>query len=788
MDIEGYISEKSGKLEERIYDELPSEPECIYGMLREFLSRGGKRIRPVLTLACAEATGGTDEEAMPYALAIEIFHNFCLAGDSRVATNPGEFTRIEDIRPGAKVYSIDLGRGTICKNTVKRLFDNGIRDIYELRTKNRVVRATANHPFLVARKVHPQKVRLTKKGISEVRAAAKSKGVPLYKLGPLLGLPAGSKNYWTDTSYLIGYGHFHKICDFLGLALTEGSHYKDVASNMGVEVPLEWKKLEELRKGDLVIVATGFPDEGKEFAIPAPPSSPHVRARDKVSIPKSMSEDLSQMCGFFLGDGCVSISRKRSILNLSVPPGELREAYAALFGRIFNKEMGREKDNIYSASSRVAWLFDWLGLNRKATEKEIPGWVFRIPRRHKMMFLRGYLDSDGTVNRKGRTVYASSSRKLIEQLKLLLDSLGFVTPHVRKKIVVNRFPNAIKKRSEIYELELSNPRRVMEAIGSEYSLYIGRWKRNSGREYRFIHGRRCPRIGIDRNHFGTNPVLSVKKCGRGRVYDIEVENSHNFIANGLVVHNSLIHDDLEDASPMRRGKPTLHRQFGSPIAINSGDALYTAMWSSLLSKNLPAEKFQGAAKILVSGFSSVVEGQGTELEWYRRGKFDVSEDDYFRMARGKTGSLIGISCRMGAYASGAPEPVQEDLMGFGEKIGLSFQIKDDVLNLTADPSKYKKKIGEDIQEGKRSLITLRMLEVLSGERRKEVMATLAKKEKTDSEISGLISLAVECGAIKYAESVSDRLVEEAKKKLDAIEPQRRETLLALADYMVRREK
>jgi geranylgeranyl pyrophosphate synthase len=292
---------------------------------------------------------------------------------------------------------------------------------------------------------------------------------------------------------------------------------------------------------------------------------------------------------------------------------------------------------------------------------------------------------------------------------------------------------------------------------------------------------------ISRGGKRIRPILTIacaEACGGkeedAMPYALAIELFHNF---------TLVHDDIEDASPMRRGKPTLHEQFGTPIAINSGDALYTVVWSSLLSKNLPPEKFVQASKILISGFSAVVEGQGTELEWYRINKFDVSEEDYFRMAGGKTGSLIGISCRIGAFAAGAPKEVQDALAEFGEKIGLAFQIKDDVLNLTADPEKYKKEIGEDIKEGKRSLIMLKLLS-LSGEAEKaRVTAILAKPEKSEAEVLELISLAKEKGAVAYAQEVSDRLITEAKEQLQIIDSDSgRETLLALADYIVRRQK
>ncbi len=263
-------------------------------------------------------------------------------------------------------------------------------------------------------------------------------------------------------------------------------------------------------------------------------------------------------------------------------------------------------------------------------------------------------------------------------------------------------------------------------------------------------------------------------------YALAVEIFHNF---------TLIHDDIEDSSPLRRGKPTIHKQYGIPIAINAGDALYTIVWSSLLSHNLAPEKFRDAVRILVKGFSSVVAGQGAELEWYRLGTFDLTEEDYFKMAGGKTASLMGASCKIGAYSAGASTELQ-DLMGvFGEKVGISFQIRDDVLNLVGDPLKYKKELGEDIKEGKRSLITLKLIQLLPLEEKEKVIDILNKPEKTQEEVDWVISLAKEYGAIDYANSVSDRLIDEAKESLNVIEDeQKRELLSSLADYMVRREK
>ncbi|NYZ61044.1 polyprenyl synthetase family protein [Candidatus Micrarchaeota archaeon] len=291
---------------------------------------------------------------------------------------------------------------------------------------------------------------------------------------------------------------------------------------------------------------------------------------------------------------------------------------------------------------------------------------------------------------------------------------------------------------------------------------------------------------ISRGGKRIRPVLVLASCSAcggkeesALPFAVAIELFHNF---------TLIHDDIEDASPMRRGKPTIHTQYGIPIAINSGDALYSIVWNALVRKVEP-QKLRGGGIIMIDAFRRVAEGQGIELNWYRENRFDVGEKEYLRMAGGKTAALIGASCELGAYSAGAGKEEQAALKGFGEKIGLAFQIKDDVLNLTADPAKYRKKIGEDIDEGKRSLITIHLIANTPESVRKKVVALLGKKKKSAKDIGDAIALAKEYGSIKYASDYAERLVREAKASLGALgKAEGRELMQSLGDYIVERER
>jgi len=260
-------------------------------------------------------------------------------------------------------------------------------------------------------------------------------------------------------------------------------------------------------------------------------------------------------------------------------------------------------------------------------------------------------------------------------------------------------------------------------------------------------------------------------------YALAIELFHNF---------TLIHDDVEDSSLLRRGKPTLNSEYGIPTAVNAGDAMYQAMWATLLSSGLPNEKLVPALVIMMESFSSVVDGQGTELYWHRSNYFDVTEAEYLHMARGKTGALIGLACRLGAYSAQAPEDVQIGLQKFGETMGIAFQIRDDILNLTAPSSEYNKELGEDIKSGKRTLIMIKLLSLLKGAEKEKVLSILQDEQNSAEDISWAISLAKEKGAIDYAASVSERFISEAKQHLDVLKDnKKKENFWALAEFAVR---
>ncbi|MFA5077482.1 MAG: polyprenyl synthetase family protein [Candidatus Micrarchaeia archaeon] len=258
-----------------------------------------------------------------------------------------------------------------------------------------------------------------------------------------------------------------------------------------------------------------------------------------------------------------------------------------------------------------------------------------------------------------------------------------------------------------------------------------------------------------------------------------IELFHNF---------TLIHDDVEDDSHFRRGKPTLHISHGIPIALNSGDALYTLVWNRFLELDMPLEKRVKIASISGRAFQRVVEGQGVELEWYRTGKTSVSEDEYFSMVLGKTGALMGASCEAGAYLAGADSGTVEKFRMFGESLGVAFQIQDDILNVTGDFEKYKKEIGGDITEGKRSLMFIHAMSHATPGERKKLSSMLLSRTRDRKKIDYVVSAFRKYDSINYARLRALRFVEEASAFLRELRPSRESgELTDLAQHVIKRE-
>ena len=257
-----------------------------------------------------------------------------------------------------------------------------------------------------------------------------------------------------------------------------------------------------------------------------------------------------------------------------------------------------------------------------------------------------------------------------------------------------------------------------------------------------------------------------------------IEMFHNF---------TLIHDDIEDRSQMRRGKPCLHVKYGLPLALNAGDGLFMMVWREALLLSGPRK--EEAQAMLLAAFTEVLEGQAIELGWYQRKNWEVKESEYYGVVGGKTGALIAVACEVGGLLGGADEKTCRALSDFGMGIGIGFQIVDDALNIVGDVKKYGKEIGGDIREGKRTLITIRALAALPKKKKGRLASLLKKETKSGRDVADVLALLRESGAVESSMKTAEVVVGRAMRQLRAL-PQTpsKELLVELGVYITKRER
>ncbi|MEA2213181.1 MAG: geranylgeranyl diphosphate synthase, type, partial [Solirubrobacteraceae bacterium] len=237
------------------------------------------------------------------------------------------------------------------------------------------------------------------------------------------------------------------------------------------------------------------------------------------------------------------------------------------------------------------------------------------------------------------------------------------------------------------------------------------------------------------------PALSIATClGLGGHLEAILPTA----ATLELYHNAfLIHDDIEDESWRRRGRPTLHIDHGIPIAVNVGDAMLSLSLQPLLD-NVERVGLGPALRILraVAHMTrQTVDGQALELEWVRSNTWQLDDTDYLAMVELKTSWYSFITpLQVGAIAAGVGPECLAPLESLGRHLGAAFQITDDLLNLRADPEEYGKEIGGDLWEGKRTLMLLHTLRCAEPDDRDRAVQLLARRRPSADGELGLATL------------------------------------------------
>jgi len=253
-----------------------------------------------------------------------------------------------------------------------------------------------------------------------------------------------------------------------------------------------------------------------------------------------------------------------------------------------------------------------------------------------------------------------------------------------------------------------------------------------------------------------------------------------------LVHNfSLVHDDIQDNSPKRRGRDTVWAKWGMPIAINVGDALFVLSNQAIvdLKEKYPAEVVVKAAEILHNTCLDLTRGQYLDMSYEERK--DLSVEDYWPMISGKTSALLIACCQIGALLGGADEEKQEAYRSFGHYLGLAFQVQDDILGIWGDEKLTGKSVASDLVEGKNSL------PVLAGLRKKGKFAERwAQGPIKPDEVEEVARLLASEDGYGFAKEASIQMTDMAINSLREADPQGEagEALFELANRLLNREQ
>src|SRR5258708_18108076 len=233
-----------------------------------------------------------------------------------------------------------------------------------------------------------------------------------------------------------------------------------------------------------------------------------------------------------------------------------------------------------------------------------------------------------------------------------------------------------------------------------------------------------------------------------------------------VFHNfTLMHDDIMDNAPLRRGNVTVHERWNKNVGILSGDVMLIEGYKLMM--QVEEDLLRRILNIFNDTAVGVCEGQQLDMEFETRN--DVGIDEYINMIRLKTAVVLGGALKIGAIIGGASSNDANLIHTFGEQLGIAFQLQDDILDVYGDPEKFGKQVGGDIISNKKTFLLIKALELADESQKKELTRWMALKEFDGTEkVSAITGIYNALDVRQYAEQAMQENTDEAFQALDAI--------------------
>lgn len=253
-----------------------------------------------------------------------------------------------------------------------------------------------------------------------------------------------------------------------------------------------------------------------------------------------------------------------------------------------------------------------------------------------------------------------------------------------------------------------------------------------------------------------------------------IELFHNF---------SLIHDDIMDKAPLRRGMETVHTRYGESTALLAGDVMLVVAYDYL--NKIRPDYLPKVISVFNNTAKEVCEGQQIDMDFEKTET--VSTDDYVRMITLKTSVLLAASLQLGAILGGAGEGNQQHLYEFGKNLGIAFQVQDDYLDAFGDPEKFGKQVGGDILSNKKTFLMIHALETATTAQQAE-LRQLMQTNPADK-VEKVLQIFRDCRVDAWARELKEKYLQTALQHLEdiAVLSARKQPLKELAGYLIQRD-
>ncbi len=274
-------------------------------------------------------------------------------------------------------------------------------------------------------------------------------------------------------------------------------------------------------------------------------------------------------------------------------------------------------------------------------------------------------------------------------------------------------------------------------------------------------------------------------CLMGNELFDEISSDAYEVATAIeLFHNfTLVHDDIMDAAPLRRGMETVHKKYGESVALLCGDVMLIKAYDYL--NKINASYLHRILHLFNKTAREVCEGQQLDMDFEKQPV--VLLEDYLHMITLKTSVLIAASLEMGAIMGGASVGNLQHIYEFGLNLGIAFQIQDDYLDAFGDPEKFGKDVGGDIRQNKKTFLLIHVLAVATAAQKAEILHLMT--DNPADKVERMLGIFKTCNVDVWANELKEKYLQTAYKHLDdiAVTSVRKKPLMELAEFLIQRE-